>query len=172
MFVLRRSSIAPAVPVLLAVALIAVASSPSFAAAGRLERPVTDTALSAPAAPAIAPRPPLVFAPQGGPRVLDPANPMREIAPGVYEGIVPFQLADGMWRIDLDERFLLFSVARRADDGGLTHSCVGGLDGLAHWQGAAACNHAPIVPTASPATTVQPKVTTPTGTIRTQWEAQ
>ncbi len=148
----RRSFAVPALPSLLALMLVAHATSAAFAAAGRLERPVTD---AVPASPAIAPRPPFVFSPMSGPRILDPANPMREISPGVYEGIVPVQQADGMWRIDLDERFLLFSVARRAGGGGFTHSCVSGLDGFVRWQAA-----------------VQPKVTTPTGTIRTQWEAQ
>ncbi len=155
MFAPSRSFVVPALPSLLALMLVAAVTSAAFAAAGRLELPGTDAALTAPAGPAITPHPPFVFAPLGGPRILDPTNPMREISPGVYEGIIPVQLADGMWRIDLDERFLLFSVARRAGSGRFTHSCVSGLDGLVRWQGA-----------------VQPKVTTPGGTVRTQWEAQ
>ena len=152
----------------------AILTSSAGAAAGRLERPVTDAVPTAPTAPAIVPRPPFVFAPQGGPRVIDLANPMRETSPGEYEGIVPVQQADGSVRIDLDERFLLFSVARLAPGGSLAHSCVSGLEGLGRWQGAvvgAACEHS-AAPVAAAKTAVQPKVTTPGGVVRTQWEAQ
>lgn len=151
-------------PCLLGIALLT--SAPVVHAAGaRIDRPATD---AAPAAPALLPRPPFVFAPSGGPRVIDPANPMRETSPGVYEGIVPVRMPDGSWQVDLDERFMQFSVARRADGGGFAHSCVSGLDGLMRWQGAApGCVHAPVTQAA-----VQPKVTTPTGTVITKWEAQ
>jgi len=150
-------------PSLLAVIALVVVSS-AQAAGSRIERPVTDAAPAAPSVPA----PPFVFAPQGGARLVDPANPMRELAPGVYEGIVPVQLPDGTWLVHLDERFLQFSVLRRGEAGGFAHSCVSGLDGLLRWQAAApACLHAPASPAA-----VSPKVTTPTGTVVTKWEAQ
>ena len=112
---------------MLVTAATSAGTSAGFAAAGRLERPATD---SVPPRAVSTPRPPFVFAPAGGPRILDPANPMRELAPGVYEGIVPVRMPDGSWQVHLDERFMLFSVARRAEGGGFAHSCVHGLDGL------------------------------------------
>jgi hypothetical protein len=169
----RRLRTAPIAPSILAVLILAVPTVATVAfAAGRIERPATD---ATPQTPAVAPRPPLVFAPSGRPWILDPANPMREISPGVYEGIVPVRLADGSWRVDLDERFMQFSVARRAEGGGLAHACVAGFDGLSRWHAAGAgCSHAapkPVTPTVS-AAAVQPQVTTPAGPLPAKWEAQ
>jgi hypothetical protein len=169
---------------LLALAGLLATSGIASAAASRIRRPVTD----APAPPAATPAP---VAPSGS-RTLPaplPDNPMREIAPGVYEGIVPVRLPDGSWQVDLDERFHQFSVARRADGGGITRACAHGAEGLARWQRAggtpAACGHthraaapapapatATRVPAAAPKGGVTPKVTTPAGAKPATWEVR
>jgi len=162
-------------PSLLALVLVAAPTPSAFAAGARLERPGTD---GAPTAPAVLPQPPFVFTPAGGPRVLDLANPMREITPGVYEGIVPVRLPDGSWQVDLDERFMQFSVARRGESGVLARGCVGGLMGLARWQAEApVCGHGhvaarPTAATAATTPTAQPRVTTPSGTVAAKWEVR
>jgi len=160
---------------LLALAGLLATSGIASAAASRYRRPVTD----APAPPAATPAP---TAPSGS-RTL-PENPMRETAPGVYEGIVPFRLPDGSWQVDLDERFHQYSVARLTDGGGITRACTHGAEGLARWRNAAgtaaACAHAhrTATPVASPAkpspakSGVAPKVTTPTGAKPVTWEVR
>ena len=169
-FVFARRRLLPAL--LASAGLVLLASGPASAAASRIRRPVTD----APAAPAT---PPSTNAPQGGPLVLPlPENPMREIAPGVYEGIVPVLLPDGSWTVDLDERFHAFSVVRLGAGGGLSGSCVLGANGLARWQSSAAtaaCGHDHSTPAASaavPKTTVRPLVSGPAATTVTTWEAR
>lgn len=135
------------------------------AAAGRIELPTTD----GPAAETrVAPRAPVVFATPGGLRVLDLANPMREIAPGVYEGIVPFQLPDGSWQVDLDERFMQFSVAHMGAGGRATHGCVGDLAALQRWQRALELH-----PTSRASASGRvPTVSGPEGARAATWEAR
>lgn len=165
---------------LLALAGLLATSGLASAAASRYRRPVTD----APAPPAATPAP-APTAPSGS-RTL-PDNPMRETAPGVYEGIVPFRLPDGSWQVDLDERFHQYSVARITDGGGITRACTHGAEGLARWRNAAgtasaaaACAHAhgtttPVAAPAKPAPAksgVAPKLTTPAGTKTATWEVR
>ena len=99
------------------------------AAASRIVRPVTD----APAPAATSPAPTAVQ----GARTL-PLNPMRETAPGVYEGIVPLLMPDGTWLVHLDERFHAFSVLRLGEGSRRSGTCVHGAVGLARWQAPAA----------------------------------
>jgi hypothetical protein len=114
------------------------------AAAARIERPVTDAPAAAPAAPSSRAIP-----------VTPIENPMREMAPGVYEGIVPVLMPDGSWQVHLDERFHSFSVVRRGEGGRLGGACVHGASGLARWRAAAV-----------------PMVSGPVTTRVTKWEDQ
>jgi hypothetical protein len=164
---------------LLALAGLLASVVPAAAAASRIARPVTD----APAPPAATAAP---AAPSSARAIPVPAPdlPMRETAPGVYEGIVPVRRADGSWLVELDERFHQFSVARRAA-GGITRACTHGASGLARWRAvappaapaAAACGHAhgpaPVPAAASAAKTgVTPRVTSPEGITVTTWEVR
>ena len=132
------------------VVLGALAPGLAFAAGARIQRPETD------APPAVAPVTPTAPSSRSIP-VTPTVDAMREISPGVYEGIVPFQLADGTWMIHLDERFHAYSVIRRGDGGRFAGTCVHGASGLARWRAAAV-----------------PTVTDPaTGTTQvTKWEAK
>ena len=133
-------------------ALIALAGGlpggPALAAKSRIVLPETD-AKATPGAPRTA----TVTTP-----VMDA---MREISPGVYEGIVPVRMADGSWHVDLDERFMLFSVAQRLPGGGLARGCVHGPAGVAAWR------------TSVPArAAVRPQVSAPAGVVETKWEVR
>ena len=108
---------------LLALAGFLVAAGPASAAESRIARPVTDAPAPATSTQSV--------------RVIPlPAieNPMREMSPGVYEGIVPVQRPDGSWIVHLDERFHSFSVARLGESGRVMGSCVHSAAGLAQWR--------------------------------------
>src|SRR5262245_7860358 len=114
------------------VALLALAgqlacAGPAAASASRIARPVTDAPAPAATTPTTA---------QAVRAIPLPAieNPMRETSPGVYEGIVPMQLADGSWIVYLDERFHSYSVAQLGESGRVMGSCVHGAAGLAQWR--------------------------------------
>jgi hypothetical protein len=112
----------------LALAGFLVTAGPVVAAESRIARPVTD-------APA-----PATQTPTQSVRTIPlPAieNPMREMSPGVYEGIVPIQRPDGSWIVHLDERFHAFSVARLGASGRVMGSCVHNAAGLAQWRAGA-----------------------------------
>lgn len=123
LFRLRRRPLAAVA----ALGVVLLGPAVALAAGARIERPVTDAPAppAAPAAPAsrAIPVPPVV-------------NEMRETAPGVYDGIVPFQLQDGTWLVHLDERFHAYSVMRRGEGGRLAGACVHGASGLARWRAA------------------------------------
>lgn len=139
----------PTFVLLLAGGLVALSATGALAGGARIERPVTDqpAAAAAPPAAATAPRSARAIA------ITPVLNPMRETAPGVYEGIVPVQLPDGSWQVLLDERFHQFTVARRAEGGALRRGCVHGASGLAGWLAG-------------------PRVVSPTGTTAATWEVQ
>ena len=138
---------------LLALGGFLLCAGPASAAGSRIVLPVTD----APAPPQAAPAP---VAPQGSRAIPIPPganNPMRETAPGVYEGIVPVRLPDGSWLVELDERFHAFAVAKSPGKGfGLAGGCVHSAEGLARWRAAQL--------------RVRPTITSPAGTTLTKWE--
>ena len=110
---------------LFALAGVLVAAGPAAAAESRIARPVTDAPAPATQVPTQAVR-----------AIPLPAieNPMREMSPGVYEGIVPVQRPDGSWIVHLDERFHAFSVAHLGESGRVMGSCVHNAAGLAQWR--------------------------------------
>jgi hypothetical protein len=121
-----------------------LAPGPAGAAKARIVLPETD-AQGAPTARARASVTPAIDA-------------MRELSPGVYEGIVPVRMPDGSWHVDLDERFHMVSVAHRLRPGGpLGRSCVHGAGGVAAWQSSVRA---------------VPQVVTPAGAVPAKWEAR
>ena len=149
---------------LFAAGLLFLPAMPSHAAGARIQLPVTDgPAPAADAAKATTPR-------ARATTVTSVINPMRETAPGEYEGIVPVRLPDGSWQILLDERFHQFTVARLGGSGSMVRGCVHGASGLAGWRASAA----PIL-TAAPLAVpggVVPRVTSPTSTTTVTWEVK
>jgi hypothetical protein len=139
---------------------------PALAAGARIARPVTDE--TPPAVDAGTTNP--VQAPRARATLVTPVlNPMRETAPGEYEGIVPIRLPDGSWQVLLDERFHQFSVARWIDGAPLLRGCVHGASGLAGWSAAAPIALAPVRPAPG---AVVPRVTSPTSSTLVNWEAK
>jgi hypothetical protein len=129
-----------------AATLAATLAGDALAAKSRIVRPETD-AVTAPKARATLVTPVL--------------NAMRETAPGSYEGIVPVRMPDGSWHVDLDERFMMFSVAQRSPGGGIHRGCVHGPAGVAAW-------HASVLARSAP----QPQVSAPAGVAPTAWVEQ